>query len=155
MQTKGLSGVRMFVHLCVAFIRRFSAPSRSVLRRRDLSIVLLVSLAGLALPILPASAHQAPKRCYSPNRIRYGNVQKLRAHGPVGCNKARRIGSRWDEKCFWGGGRCDEGQPEPIRVRPGYTCIHRIVQKPQNENPHAFVKCRAKGDRVVHFIVVS
>ena len=72
-------------------------------RRTIVSVALSVLVAASVLPVATSSPHDAPKRCHAPRRFKYRNVARLRAHGPVGCVKARHVSSRWDERCFYRG----------------------------------------------------
>lgn len=115
----------------------------------------------VALPVLlfasvltaaaPAFAHNAPKRCHRPQG-KYANAGNLKAHGPVGCKKARRIARRWGEKCYYTtrDAGCFPG-PTRIRVRPGYKCRQEYVPCCDGQGTKSLVRCTARGGRIVHF----
>ncbi len=120
-------------------------------RRASVSIALSVLIVTSALPVASSSAHNAPKRCHAPRRVKYQNVGKLRAHGSVSCAKARRVASRWDERCFYRGDpECYPG-PVKIRIKPGYKCSMEYVPCCEGQGTAAKVRCTARGHRIIHF----
>ena len=53
-------------------------------------------------------------------QARYMNISRIRTNG-VSCSKARKVGRRFDEKCFYGSGCSDLGNVR-INVPPGFDC---------------------------------
>jgi hypothetical protein len=104
-------------------------------------------LVAVCLPVPVASsafAHDLPRRC-GQKRGDGAGWFKVRAHGPVGCLKARRVARRWENKCIFGTD-CPRRGAVRIRVEPGYRCRDRQVGFETVR-----VRCVAEGDRIVHF----
>ena len=113
------------------------------------TIVVLMAAAAVTVGTLPlaspAAAHNAPRRCghsAGPGAGWY----KVRAHGPVGCEKARRVARRWENKCISGTG-CPRHRATHINLEPGYRCRYR-----QAGYESVRVKCAAENSRIVHFL---
>lgn len=115
-----------------------------------LGVIALALVVGL-LTAVPIQAHDAPKRCHAPRRLKYQNIGRLKAHGSVSCVRARRVASRWDERCFYRGDpKCYPG-PVKIRVKPGYECRQEYVPCCEGHGTAAKVRCTTRGRRIVHF----
>ena len=112
--------------------------------RKRLSIVVLTALLLSLLPATYSGAHNAPNRC-GHKRSSGAGWDRVRGHG-VGCDKARRVARRWEQKCIFAGD-CPRSGATRIHVRPGYRCRDRDI--PGFEGVR--VRCLAEENRIVHF----
>ena len=111
-----------------------------------LAIVLIATVASLTLPVVSVSAHNEKLRCGSKEGPGAGWF-RLRSHYGIGCNKARDVAQRWEDKCVYNQ-NCP-GEPDKINgIEPGFRCTHR---KAGYETVR--VRCTAnEGPAVLHFL---
>jgi hypothetical protein len=114
--------------------------------RRIIVIGLAVAVASLAVPVVPAVAHNAPKKCGAKEGDGAG-WWKVRAHSGVRCRKARTLAQAWEDKCV-ARNNCP-GEPDKIfKVSPGWKCWTK-----QHGYESVRVRCLAnEGPGIVHFL---
>jgi hypothetical protein len=107
-------------------------------------LILLVS-GLLTAGAVPVTAHDAPNRCGRKQGDGAGWWQN-RGHY-VGCEKARKLAQRWEDKCVWND-NCP-GEPDKIHsIDPGWKCTHKDAGYESVR-----VRCTAnQGPAVVHFL---
>lgn len=108
-----------------------------------ISILVAIALVTGLLLAVPAASHDAPNSCGSQNEMGAGWYNSY-GHG-VGCERTRRIARKWERKCVHGGG-CPRDRAAYIDEWPGFRCRQRRLGTELFK-----VRCRAEGDRVVHF----
>lgn len=116
------------------------APRSSIV---VLALAMSISVLALLFTAVPASAHDAPNRCGGKAGEGAGWF-KVRGHN-VGCEKARRVARRWEDKCVEQSG-CPRRRPAEINVDPGFSCGYEDAGLETVR-----VRCTAPGDRIVHF----
>lgn len=132
-----------------------------LIHRTGLSFALAILVSITILQAVPASAHNAPKRCRGLEKRRYAQIGSIKAHGPVRCIKGRAVARRWMEKCYyppykcgdWSGNTTSPGDPVRIGVAPGYKCREHDVS--DGEATHGRIRCKAPGGLLVHFNLYS
>jgi hypothetical protein len=117
--------------------------SRSTRIFRQSLILLITSVFLLSTVVIPATAHEAPNSCGDQRKAGAGWFDVF-GHN-VGCKRARKVARKWENKCAKDS-RCRGRERDHIDVWPGYSCRHK-----QSGYETVRVRCRAEGDRIVHF----